>query len=533
MRTRSAPLAHSRTRHGAPIAALVVLAMILVSDAGAAPTNVVVLVADDLGWADVGHHGGPIETPSIDRLAAEGVVLDRFYSTPICSPTRAALVTGRDPLELGIAYDQIHPWYNVGLAPDTLTIADVFALDGYRTALVGKWHLGHTLEHQLPNAQGFDHFWGHLQTNTDFYTHEREGGHDLQHNGQSISAPGEYLTHLEGREAVRFIRERDASRPFFLYVPFTAPHSPMQAPAETIEKYASLPQANFRRVYAAMVDEMDQQIGKILLALDEEGIAEDTIVLFFSDNGGSNIFGGVNTPLRGQKGQTFEGGMRVPAVMRWPARLEAGRVMEQMMTVMDVMPTLVSAAGVRMPTTADLDGLDMWPAIHRDHRVPRIHPVGFVSEIPLPGVIHTAIFDGRWKLVQVIRELQTETVVEEYLFDIEADPYEQDDLSQRHSAVRQRMERLMSEWRRKHPMAGTRGTLVAHPGWVAPKDWAAAVTPSRLLQSEWKNELGFSKEIFDATEHRGVLVDEKTKRRLIQEQEERRRDQAPGDPAAD
>lgn len=502
------------------------LALLWASAALAAQPNVVILLADDLGWADVGYHGGPIETPSIDRLAAEGVQLNRFYSAPICSPTRAALVTGRDPLKLGIAYDQIHPWYNVGLSPDELTIADVFKLDGYQTALVGKWHLGHTLGHQVPNAQGFDHFWGHLQTNTDFYTHERDGGHDLQRNGKSISQPGEYLTHLEGREAVRFIRERDPKKPFLLYVPFTAPHSPMQAPAATIEKYESLPEASFRRVYAAMVDEMDKQIGLILDALDEEEIADETIVLFFSDNGGSNIFGGVNTPLRGQKGTTFEGGVRVPAVIRWPGELEAGGVVDQMTTVMDLMPTLATAVHVRMPTTATLDGIDMWPAIHKGRPVPRIRPVGFVSEIPLPGVIHTAIYDGRWKLVQIIREEQTETVVEEFLFDIEADPNEQTNFSQRHSAVLARMRRLMSEWRRQHPMAGTRGTLVAHPGWVAPKDWAEAVTPTRLLQSEWKNELGFSKEIFDATERRGVLVDAKTKRKLIEAEAKRNREQS-------
>ncbi len=492
--------------------------------ATAAQTNVVILLADDLGWADVGYHGGPIETPSIDRLAAEGVQLDRFYSAPICSPTRAALVTGRDPLEIGIAYDQIHPWYNVGLSPNELTIADVFKLDGYQTGLVGKWHLGHTLGHQVPNAQGFDHFWGHLHTNTDFYSHEREGGHDLQKNGQSIRLPDQYLTHLEGLEAVRFIKERDPKKPFFLYVPFTAPHSPMQAPQATIDKYAALPKTNFRRTYAAMVDEMDQQIGRILDALDEEGIADDTIVLFFSDNGGSNIFGGVNTPLRGQKGETFEGGVRVPAVIRWPGELEAGSVVDRMITVMDVMPTLVKAARVRMPTTADLDGINMWPAIHKDRPVRRIRPVGFVSEIPLPGVVQTAIYDGRWKLVQILRERQTEIVVEEFLFDIEADPYEQTDFSRRYRAVLARMRRLMTEWRSRHPMAGTRGTLVAHPGWVAPKDWAAAVTPTRLLQSEWKNELGFSKEIFDATKHRGVLVDDATKRRLIEAQAKRARE---------
>jgi len=496
--------------------------LFVADEALAKQPNVVVILADDLGWADVGFHGGPIATPSIDRLAREGVQLDRFYSAPICSPTRAALMTGRDPLRLGIAYDQIHPWYNAGLATDALTIADVFRADGYQTALVGKWHLGHTYAHQLPNAQGFDHFWGHLHTNTDYYTHQREKGHDLQRNGASIEAPGRYLTEIEGEEAVRVIRERDPARPLFLYVPFTAPHSPMQAPEATIEKYRSLPEAHFRRTYAAMVDEMDQQVGRILAAIDEAGIAEDTIVLFFSDNGGSNAFGGVNTPLRGEKGTTFEGGIRVPAVIRWPGRLDAGGMVAARTTVMDVMPTLAAAAGVRIPTTAELDGLDMWPAIHKGQAVVRRAPIGFVSEIPVPGLIHTAIFDGRWKLVQIIQERQTETRVQEFLYDIDADPLEQDDLSSRHSAVLERMRRLMYDWRRQHPMAGTRSVLVAHPGWVAPKRWAEAVLPASLLQSEWTNELPFSKALLDATEHRGVLVDDAQKRALIEADRKRR-----------
>jgi arylsulfatase B len=523
-RVRTAP-----TPVSALLSRIAVAAFLLVGLAEAAQAmqpNVVILLADDLGWADVGYHGSPIETPSIDRLAREGVQFDRFYSAPICSPTRAALMTGRDPLKIGIAYDQLHPWYNAGLAPNALTIADIFKTDGYQTGLVGKWHLGHTLGHHVPNAQGFEHFWGHLHTNTDYYTHKREGGHDLQVNGESVHEDGQYLTRLEAREAVRFIRERDRKKPFFLYVPFTAPHSPMQAPQETIEKYASLPRTAFRRTYAAMVDEMDQAIGQILDTLDSEEIAGETIVLFFSDNGGSNVFGGVNTPLRGQKGQTFEGGIRVPAVLRWPEELDAGGVVEHMTTVMDVMPTLARAARVRIPITANLDGLDMWSAIRNDRPVPRTKPIGFVSEIPLPGVIHTAIIDGRWKLVQIIQEKLTETIVKDYLFDIKADPNEEHELTQRHGAILHRMRRLMTDWRKQHPMAGTRATLVAHPGWAAPKDWAAAVTPMDLLQSEWKNELPFSKEIFDATEHRGVLVDEKTKKKLIRAAEARRKSQA-------
>ena len=158
--------------------------------------------------------------------------------------------------------------------------------------------------------------------------------------------------------------------------------------------------------------------------------------------------------------------------------------------------------------------------------VPRRHPVAFVSEIPIPGLIHTAIFDGRWKLVQVIQERQTETLVRDFLFDIEADPNEERDLSKRHGAVLARMQRLMSEWRKQHPLGGTRGTLVAHPGWVAPLDWADAVLPAARMQERWRNELPFSEELFEATEHRGRLTDEKTKRRLIEESEALRARQA-------
>jgi len=341
-----------------------------------------------------------------------------------------------------------------------------------------------------------------------------------------VHADGEDLTHLEGREAVRYIEDRDPKKPFFLYVPFTAPHSPMQAPAETIEKYAALPRAGYRRTYAAMVDEMDQAIASILNALDRQGITNETIVLFVSDNGGANIFGGRNTPLRGNKGDTLEGGIRAPHVKRWPDKHDAGTDLSQTMTAMDVLPTLARAANVRVPTTAELDGVSIWPALSRDHPIPRPKPVGFVSEIPLPGVIHAAIFDGRWKLVQIIQERQTETRVRNFLFDIEDDPNEENDLSKRHGAVLQRMQRLMTEWRKGHPMGGTRGTLVAHPGWVAPVSWAEAVLPSSLMQEEWRNELPFSKELFDATEHRGVLVDEKTKRRLIDASEKMRAKQA-------
>lgn len=505
------------------------LALVLLSAPGLlwaakGPPNIIVFLADDLGWADVGYHGGNIATPAIDSLAAEGVRMERFYATPICSPTRAALMTGRDALKLGIAYDQLHPWYNGGLPPDEYLMAEAFRDAGYQTAMVGKWHLGHTQQHQLPNAQGFEDFYGHLHTNTDFFTHKRENGHDLQHNGTSVFEDGTYLTHIEAREAVRFIKQRDKDKPFFLYVPFTAPHSPMQAPQATIDKYKDQPRKNSRNIYAAMVDEMDQAVGQVLATLDDEKLTKKTIVVFVSDNGGSTSFGGQNQPYRGQKGQTFEGGIRVPAVIRWPKQLDAGGVLEQTMSIMDLYPTLAAAAGVEYSTPRGQDGQNMWPALAEGEAVPRQQPLFFVSEIPIPGMIFTAVIDGNWKLVQMIREGQTSMQVNTMLFDLATDSYEKTNLAEELPEQAAKMAEMIRAWRAQHPLAGTRGTLVPHPGWIPPKDWAESAQASELAQPKWTNELPFSNELIKAIGDRGVLVDEETRKALLEQEQQRKKE---------
>jgi arylsulfatase A-like enzyme len=354
----------------------------------AARPNVVIFVADDLGWADVGFHGGTqIETPSLDRLAREGAELARFYATPICSPTRAALMTGRDPLRLGVAYGVIMPWHNVGIHPDEHFMPESFRAAGYQTAMVGKWHLGHAQETYHPNRRGFDHFYGHLHTEVGYFPpFASQGGRDFQSNGESIDDEG-YETFLLADEAARWIRARDPERPFFLYLPFIAPHTPLDAPDDLKARYADIEDAreparskvtdqtrriarlmlqpSARPLYAAVVHAMDQAIGRVLLALDDEGIADDTIVLFFSDNGGASyaLGGADNVPLRGGKGETFEGGIRVVAAVRWPGRIRAGSRVDSIVSVMDVFPTLAAAAGVEPGSRFDLDGRDMWPAI--------------------------------------------------------------------------------------------------------------------------------------------------------------------------
>ena len=471
-----------RSHHSARVLfAILLLALGCGAEAPLSP-NVVIFLADDLGWGDVGYHGGPIDTPSIDRLAREGVELDRFYAAPICSPTRAALMTGRDPLKLGLAYSVIFPWSNFGVSPEEHFISESFRAAGYQTAAIGKWHLGHSLALHTPNQRGFDSFFGHLLTNTTYYSHLNQGAPDLQRDGRTVKADGEYATTLAADEAVRFIERRDDSRPFFLYMPFIAPHSPLEAPQDLIDKYADVPEANQRRVFAAVVDAMDQAMGRVLDTLDAEEIADETIVLFFSDNGGAYNMGGVNTPLRGQKGQTFEGGIRVPAAVRWPAGLEGERRIDQVITVVDVFPTLAAAAGVTPMNTKPFDGRDLWREIETGVVTPRDDDIFFASEIPTAGRLYTTVLQDKWKLVQIVDQGLTETTVQNMLFLIAEDPNEEHDYASRNPRVVSDLARRINAWRAQRPIAGTRTQLQPHPGWRAPRDWAAAVRRSNEIQ---------------------------------------------------
>jgi arylsulfatase A-like enzyme len=473
----------------------------------ASKPNVVIFVADDLGWADVGFHGEEaIETPSLDRLAREGVQLDRFYTTPICSPTRAALMTGRDPMRLGVAYGVIMPWHNFGIHPDERFMPESFRAAGYQTAMVGKWHLGHAQGTHHPNERGFDHFYGHLHTEVGYFPpFANQGGKDFQSNGRSIDDEG-YETFLLADEATRWIAARDPQRPFFLYMPFIAPHTPLDAPDDLKQKYADIEddrlparsrntdqsrqmqrmmlQPSARPLYAAVVDGMDQAVGRVLAALDEQGIADDTIVLFFSDNGGAAyaMGGADNVPLRGGKGETFEGGIRVISVMRWPARLEAGGKFESVMSVMDVFPTLAAAAGIEPDPTFELDGRDLWEAIRGDASVELDDYLFFASETPIRGRFSLTAFDDEWKLVQDVTQGLLSADVTNYLFRISEDPHEQNNVATLHPGVVARMADAIHIWRQRYPVAGTRNELVPPPGWRAPKDWAGYPIPLEALQ---------------------------------------------------
>ena len=473
--------------------------------------NVIIFLVDDLGWNDISLKGAPIETPAIDSLFIEGVSMDRFYATPICSPTRAALMTGRDPLRLGISYSVVMPWMNNGVHPDEHFMPESFKAAGYQTAMVGKWHLGHSQEIFHPNSRGFDNFYGHMHTEVGYFPpFANQGGVDFQRNGETIKDEG-YETFLLANEATRWIKDRDISKPFFLYMPFIAPHSPLEAPDNLVAKYSDLEDtreltrsesidrtrrlngfsSSARPMYAAVVDGLDQAIAQVLNTLKSEGIDEETIILFSSDNGGAAYAGGGadNFPLRGGKGDTYEGGIRVIAAMRWKGQLDPSRSFSSIMTVMDVFPTLAGAANIPMLNSKEIWGRDMWPAIKESKKISLSKEVFFASETPIYGEFHTTVFNDKWKLVQVISSSLMEINVKNQLFNINDDPNEYTDLSSKYPKLVKVMAEKIRKWRALHPISGIRAQLVPPPGWRAPKDWASYTIPIDKLQDD--ASLGF------------------------------------------
>ncbi len=355
--------------------------------------NVILIVVDDLGWNDVSYHGSEIQTPTIDRLAKEGVELNRFYVHPTCSPTRSSLMTGKAALRLG----HLNPLgkNNVkGLPLSEKILPQYFKENGYQTNLVGKWHLGRFKKEYWPNNRGFDHFYGYLTGGIGHYDHVHGGGLDWQRNGKTLKEEG-YSTHLITAEAVKLIKEKPNNQPLFLEVCFAAPHLPNEAPPEAIRPYQNLPNKN-RQLHAAMVSEVDKGIQRIYETLEQEGLLDNSIIWFTSDNGGLNasafsppmenglnrlinLFGtplpseflefarvnyengaADNHPLKRGKGAIYEGGVRVPAFIYAPNRLTAQKI-DSRLTINDILPTLVGAVGLKNFNPSNLDGANQWP----------------------------------------------------------------------------------------------------------------------------------------------------------------------------
>lgn len=353
--------------------------------------NVVYLMADDLGWADVGFHGGDIPTPHLDALAASGTRLEQFYVQSVCSPTRAAFMTGRYPFRLGLQVGVVRPWAQYGLPLDERTLPQALCEAGYETALIGKWHLGHCAPEYLPTRRGFVHQYGHYNGAIDYFTHMRDGGFDWHRDDRVLREEG-YSTELIAREAIRILTHRDVAKPLFLYVPFNAVHAPHQVPDHYRQPFTHL--AEPRQTYAGMVAAMDEAIGQILGELDRLDLRKNTLVVFHSDNGGPNP--GVvtdNGPLRAGKGTLYEGGVRVPALVRWPEHVPAGAVVKQPLHVVDWYPTLLALAGASTQQPAQVDGVNVWATISAGQPSP--HSEIILNATPIAGAIRV----GNWKFL--------------------------------------------------------------------------------------------------------------------------------------
>jgi len=386
--------------------------------------NVLLLMADDLGYGDAGFHGSEFPTPNIDRIAKQGAQFSHYYAYPLCSPTRAALLTGRSPLTLGV-HGPFGPNDKTGLPLDEHLMPESFRAAGYQTWMVGKWHLGLAQQAQFPHRRGFDHFYGHTGGSVSYFSHLLAGAYDWQRNGKSVREEG-YTTELLGKEMEQLIRNRDRKRPFFAYVAFNAPHTPLEAPPDRIAKYASIANEN-RRIYAAMVDVVDQEVGRLLSVLDAEQLRRETIVVFLSDNGGS--IGASNGPLREGKSTVFEGGIRVPAAIHYPGVIEGGKTIAQTVAAHDLFPTLAAACGVKPRNTKPFYGRNLWPnLVSGKSTAPRNVIIGAVGSF--------AVFDGEWKYIQGRTRGGDEMKA---LFRIRQDPNEKQDLLAQHPEVAKRM----------------------------------------------------------------------------------------------
>ena len=447
------------------------------------PPNVLIILSDDLGWNDVGYHGSEIRTPHIDALAESGVRMERFYVTPICSPTRAGLLTGRYPDRFGLRREVVKPWGGYGLDLNEVTIADVLSYAGYaHRGIVGKWHLGHSQVQWHPMSRGFTSFYGMYTGAIDYFRHLSVGERDWHRNFMPLREEG-YATDLLGREAVAFIEARDADpAPWFLYLAFNAPHSPLQATeadlnaygfdaaAEVIDDYSHVytnpcceqGRGNSRRqTYAAMVAALDREIGRVLYALDELEQTDSTLVIFLSDNGGHENWGASNDPLRGGKHDVWEGGVRVPAIMRWPEAGLDGGVYNGVAGYVDVLPTVAAAAGLDMEMPATLDGIDLLPGLSSpdESAADRVLYLGARDDHAGYLVGGFAAVTQRWKIVG------------DELFDLSVDTAEENDVASRYPDVAAGLQDTVEAFRR---IASTRKAPLAddgREGFVPPPDW--------------------------------------------------------------
>lgn len=409
--------------------------------------NVVLIMTDDAGYGDFGSYGATdVRTPNLDRLARDGVRFTDFYANaPSCTPTRAGLITGRYQQRVALEYPlgmQRPADFRRGLPVTGRSLPQLLRNTGYSTALVGKWHLGWQPEYS-PIRHGFDYFFGFKSGYIDFYTHtspDSPGYDDLFENDSAVRVDG-YMTDLITNRAVRWI-EQNHRRPFFIDVAFNAPHWPYQVPdkpgaARDSARHLSAfdDSTSTRAEYVAMIERVDMGVGQILAALDRLGVRENTIVIFTNDNGGEWL--SRNTPLFNHKMSVWEGGIRVPAIIRWPGRIPAGTVTSQVGITMDLTASILAASGVVLPANMRLDGMNLFPIL--EGRAPQVDRTLFWRVHPVPPRNQRAVRSGNWKLVMEPRPM---------LFNLANDVGERENLIGRHPEVARRLRDLLLAWER-------------------------------------------------------------------------------------
>lgn len=433
----------------------------------AAQPNIVHIVSDDLGWKDVGFNGATdLQTPNLDSLAKNGARLTQFYAQPMCTPTRAALMTGRYPFRYGLQTIVIPGPAGYGLDTTEYLMPQTLKDAGYNTAIIGKWHLGHADVKYWPKQRGFDYQYGPMIGELDYYTHSDAGVLDWFRDNKPVKEKG-YTTQLLGADAVKYINAQSAEKPFYLYLTFNAPHTPYQAPKDYVDRFKNIEDPT-RRTYAGMIACLDDEIGKVVAALDKKGLRENTIIVFHSDNGGtrSAMFAGQmadlsktkipcdNGPYREGKGTLFEGGCRVAAFANWPGHIAPATV-DGVIHVVDMFPTFAALAGASTAKSKPLDGLNVWATIASGKPSPRTEVVYNVE--PFRG----AVRQGDWKLIW--RSLIPSSVD---LFNIAEDPYETKNLAAEHpekvAAMQARINALGKESAKPLALQYVAGVGLAH-----------------------------------------------------------------------
>ncbi len=449
--------------------------------------NIIILLADDLGKTDISHYGGEtVQTPNIDAIGARGVTFtDAYCTSPICSPSRASMLTGRYQQRFGFETQPLNRYprnrleYNVyrhlmdmgdwrprnltsvprredmlrqGLPPSEITLSELVKSNGYHTGLIGKWHLGYT-EPFLPTTRGFDYSYGFYEAFTlyddiddpDIVNHrhdyfaskhiwaqERNGTCAIRRN-EDVIDEDEYLTFAIAREAVHYLEE-NKSDPFFIFVSFSAPHTPFQAPKEYYEKFAHVEDTN-KRIYYAMIAALDDAVGQVMKSVEDLGLAENTMVWFASDNGGATYTGATaNAPLKGGKFNHFEGGINIPCMVQWPGRIPDGQEIDTPISLMDIFNTSVAAADIALPPDIEYDGIDLMPYLRGETDQPP-HETLFWRSHHMKAARW-----GDWKLVVDDRDGR------EWLYNLATDKEEQDNCAEKNPGVVEQISERLAVW---------------------------------------------------------------------------------------